>query len=156
MHAHTPGEWIHCFVVCIYHLGIHTSDHSHWMHLYAGLLRHCQDSIVDESRGSEAKSQQRTSDGWDSLMLQRLIEMVFNQTQSNSNWNNPIVESQMVRQILMDCQGSICVWLLVSFKQQGGAGSAKKTFRAPTDIRLQWDCTQLLHVCVNFHLHIHN
>ena len=33
-----------------------------------GLL-HCKDSVVDESRGSEAKSQQRESDGWDSLLL---------------------------------------------------------------------------------------
>ena len=63
-----------------------------------GLL-HCQDSVVDESRGSEAKSQQRESDGWDSLMLRRLIEIVSNQTQCNSNSNNRIVESQMVRQV---------------------------------------------------------
>ena len=36
--------------------GLHSSfmytyvaDHSHWMHLFAGLLLHCQDSILDES-----------------------------------------------------------------------------------------------------------
>ena len=34
-------------------------DNSHWMHLNAGLLLQCQDSIVDESKGSEAKSQHR-------------------------------------------------------------------------------------------------
>ena len=32
-------------------------------------------------------------------MLRRLIEIVSNQAQSNSNSNNPIVESQMVRQV---------------------------------------------------------
>ena len=55
------------------------------MHLYVRLLLHCQDSIVDEARGSEVKSQQRESDGQDSLMIKRLIEIVSNQTQSNSN-----------------------------------------------------------------------
>ena len=95
--------------------GLHSSftymciaDHSHWMHLYAGLLLHCQDSIVNESRGSEAKLQQREFDGWDSLMVRRLIEIVSNQTQSNSDSNNPIVESQTVRQVQVDHQGSIC------------------------------------------------
>ena len=63
----------------------------------------------DESRGSEAKSQQRESDGWDSVMLQRLVETVSNQTQFNSNSNNPIVKSQMVREVQVDRQGSICV-----------------------------------------------
>ena len=112
---------------------MNVADQSHWMYLYAGLLRHCQDSIVDESRGSEAKSQQRTSDGRDSLMLQRLIVIVSNQAQSNSNSNNSIVELQMVRQV----QVVLFVLLEVDFKQQSSTGSAKRTFRAPTDIRLQ-------------------
>ena len=115
----------------------YTADHSHWMHLCSGLSwALTSHSIVDESRGSEAKSQQRTSDGWDSLMLQRQIEIVFNQARSNSDSNNPIAESQTVRQVQVDRQGSICASLLVCFQQQSSAGSAKSTCREPTDISL--------------------
>ena len=41
-------------------------------------------------------------------LFRRLIEIVSNQIQSNSNSNNPIVELQMLRQVQMDCQGSTC------------------------------------------------
>ena len=96
-------EFIVLWSVFINYVYMYVADNSHWMHLYAGLLLHCQDSIVDESRGSKAKSQQREFDGRDSLMVRRLIEVVSIQTQATSTSNNPIVESQMVRQVFYLC-----------------------------------------------------
>ena len=118
----------------------YVADHSHWMHLHAGLLCHCQDCIGDKSRGSEAKSQQRTSDGWDSFMLRRLLKIVSKQAQSNSNSNNPIVESQIVRQVQVVL--FVCYWWLILSSKAVLVQQRECSERPPISV-----CSETAHNC---------